>query len=106
MIVITPPTILRITLPNARWGSRVERERRNRIRLAVYAYAYELRDESLVTDHEFDQLARIIDPTVTTGNAALDHFFATRFTPDSGMWIHQHPALDGIATIYHRYYIQ
>lgn len=106
MIVITPPTILRITLPNARWGSRVERERRNRIRLAVYAYAYELRDESLATDHEFDQLARSIDPAVTTGNAVLDQFFRDHYQPDSGMWIHQHPDLDGIATIYHRYYIQ
>lgn len=105
MIRITPPP-LRITPPRIAWGSRVEQERRNRIRLAVYAYAYELRDESLVTDHEFDQLARIIDPTVTTGNAALDHFFATRFTPDSGMWIHQHPDIDGIANIYHRHYIQ
>ena len=105
MIRITPPP-LRITPPRTTWGSRVEQERRNRIRLAVYAYAYELRDESLVTDHEFDQLASIIDPTVTTGNPVLDHFFATRFTPDSGMCIHQHPALDGIADIYHRYYIQ
>ena len=105
MIRITPPP-LRITPPRTTWGSRVEQERRNRIRLAVYAYAYELRDESLVTDHEFDQLARIIDPTVTTGNPVLDQFFRDHYQPDSGMWIHHHPDLDGIAAIYHRYYIQ
>lgn len=104
MLVIRPPLV--ITPPRMAWGSPVERERRNRIRLAVYAYAYEVRDESLVTDHEFDQLARSINPAVTTGNAALDAFYRTYFTPDSGMWIHHHPDLDGIAAIYHRYYIQ
>lgn len=104
MLVIRPPLV--ITPPRMAWGSPVERERRNRIRLAVYAYAYELRDESLVTDHEFDRLARSIDPTVTTGNPVLDQFFRDHYQPDSGMWIRHHPDLDGIARLYSAYYIQ
>lgn len=95
--------MIRITLP---WGSRVEQERRNRIRLAVYAYAYELRDESLVTDHEFDRLARSIDVTINTGHPVLDQFFATHYSADTGLWIHAHPELCRVADIYQRYYIQ
>lgn len=104
MIHVAPPLIIKP--PRATWGSTVERERRNRIRIAVYAYAYECRDESLISDADYDRFARSINPSLPTGHPVLDHFFATRFTPDSGMWIRQHPALDGIATIYHRYYIQ
>lgn len=88
------------------WGSPVERERRNRIRVAVYAFAYECRDEALISDDEYDRLARSIKPTMVTGNPVIDMFFQHHYSPDTAMWIHKHPALHGIAGIYSRWYIQ
>lgn len=104
MIHIRPPLIIKP--PRATWGSVIERERRNRIRIAVYAYAYELRDEALVPDSEYDQLARSINPSIDTGHPALDQFFRTRYSPDTGMWIYDHPELHRVAATYERYYIQ
>lgn len=88
------------------WGTRVERERRNRIRVAVYAFAYECRDESLISDSEYDALAASIDPAIVTGNPVLDMFFQHHYLPHTGQWIHKHPALPHIADIYSRWYIQ
>lgn len=86
------------------WGSEVEQEIRNRIRLSVYAYSYEQLSISLVSDAEFDRLAKLIRPKMKTGRRRLDHFFATKFSPDTGMWINAHPELAGIKAIYDRYY--
>lgn len=84
----------------------MERERRNRIRVAVFAFAYECRGESLIPDAEYDALAASIDPSVVTGNPVLDTFFKRHYLPHTGMWIHKHPALHGIAGIYSRWYTQ
>ena len=100
--MLPPPLILPPT-PRRRWGSPVERERRNRILLALYAYAYEFRNHSLVSDADYDTLARGINPSLETGNHAIDHFFANGYSADTGMWIHQHPDLHGIRRIYERY---
>lgn len=86
------------------WGTPVERERRARIRVSVLAYAYEYHAHSIVSDHDYDRLARAVQPTVTTGHAALDQFFRTTYSPDTGMWIRSHPELSGIINIYNRYY--
>lgn len=104
MIHIRPP--LTIKPPRATWGSRVEQERRNRIRIAVYAYAYELRDSCLIPDSEYDQLARSINPSMKTCHESLDHFFATRYSADTGLWIYEHPELERVAATYARYYVQ
>ena len=88
------------------WGLPIEQERRNRIRVAIYAYAYELRDESLISDQEYDTLARSIQPNMRTGNDAIDKFFSQHYSADTGLWIHQHPQLERIAELYARYYIQ
>lgn len=87
-----------------KWGIPVEVERRNRIRLAVAAYAYEFCDENVMTDHEFDMLARSIDAGMETGRPDLDDFFRKEFSPDTGQWIHNHPELDKVAQIYERWY--
>lgn len=86
------------------WGTPVERERRARIHVSVLAYAYEYHAHSIVPDSIYDQLARAVCPTVTTGHAALDQFFRTTYSPDTGMWIRSHPELSGIINIYDRYY--
>lgn len=86
------------------WGTTAEVERRNRIQVSVAAFAYELMGESIMTDDEFDALARSIRPEVMTGRFNLDAFFLSRFSPDTGMWIHQHPELAKIEQLYHDYY--
>lgn len=92
---------MHIKLP---WGTTPEVERRNRIRLSVAAFAYEVVGESIMPDAEFDSLARSIRPSVMTGKFNLDAFFLSKFSPDTGMWIHQHPELDKVRALYERRY--
>lgn len=96
------PTVV-VTMPA--WGHRVEQERRNRILVSVYAYAYEFDDSALVSDAEYDRLARTIDTSIATGHP-LDQFFKQHYSPDTGMWIRHHPCLPDIIRIYKRYFIQ
>lgn len=71
-------------------------ERQRRIRLSYAALAYERYDDPTMSDAEFDDLARQIDPSIDTGNPALDAFFRTEFKPNTGSWIHRHPELDKV----------
>jgi hypothetical protein len=82
------------------WGLPSEVERRKRIRLAVAAYAYETQSDSIMSDAEFDALAQSIDPDVSTFDWELDDFFATEFAPHTGVWVHKHPGLAGLARVY------
>ena len=79
-------------------------EIKNRIRLSIFAYAYEFMNDSLVDDAEFDRLSQEIDLTITTGNEEMDSFFAREFIADSGMWIRKHPELDKIKGLYENFY--
>ena len=80
------------------WGTPVEVERRRRIQLSLWAYAYEIKDTLLVDDHIFDAVARQSDITIRTGR--LDEWWAKNFHPDTGVWIHDHPELDRLAARY------
>ena len=82
----------------------METERRHRIRLSVAAYAYEFENTSIMPDADFDDLAKLIDPQVSTGHAVMDQFFLTEFQPDTGQWIHKHPELDKVKQLYHKVY--
>lgn len=75
------------------WGSPIEVERRRRIRLSVWAFAYEFLDESLVTDEVFDAEAKLVDLKVSTGNRQLDAFFRKHFAGYTGQWVRSHPDL-------------
>lgn len=88
----------------AEWGKQIEIETRNRIRLAIAAYAYEVRNTSIMTDHEFDRLAQSIRPRMGTCHPLLDEFFITRFSPMTGMWIHHHPELRRIAELFQEHH--
>ena len=57
----------------------VNEEIRNRIRLSVAAYAYEYKDDPVMSDAEFDELSQKINPTEKTGNRKLDNFFKKHF---------------------------
>ena len=74
----------------------IEDERRNRIRVSVAAYAYELQNDIVMEDAEFDALARLIQPKIPTGNETLDRFFRKEFQSHTGHWIHRHPDLIGV----------
>ena len=97
------------------WGSPVEIERRNRILLAFAAYAYEFDSNSIMSDAEFDELCRKIDPTVSTVGkyhtpeeirrcTKLDKFWREEFSPSTGQWIQKHPELARVSQIYYHYH--
>lgn len=75
-------------------------ETRKRILVAVAAYAYEMRNVSIMSDAEFDSLARSIDLKIATGRIEMDIWFMCNFNPSTGMWIWNHPDLKGIERIY------
>ena len=91
-------------LPSCRPSINYCVETRNRIRLAVAAYAYEVENDSVMSDAEFDALARSINPLVSTGNPTLDWFFLTSFSPDTGSWVHRHPGIEGLRRIWVDYH--
>lgn len=79
-------------------------EIRNRIRLSVAAYAYEYKDDPIMSDAEFDAMSRKINVDEKTGNRKLDNFFKKHFHPDTGMWIRNHPEKNKLDYIYRNYY--
>jgi hypothetical protein len=84
--------------------SEVNPEIRNRIRLSVAAYAYEYCHDSIMNDHEFDELSLKINPEVMTGDPKLDNFFREHFEPSTGMWVRNHPEKDKLRMLYNEYY--
>ena len=81
------------------YSDRVCRETRNRIKVAAAAYAYEYTDKPLMTDGDFDTLAKSIDLTVDTRRPDLDKWFRKNFKPDTGMWVRKHPDHEKLAYI-------
>ncbi len=83
------------------WGTPEETERRHRIQVAVWAYAYEFLNTSLVSDARFDETAKLLDVNVSTGNKKLDRFFKTHFADCTGQWVHKHPEKNKLARLAH-----
>lgn len=83
-----------------RWGTPVEVERRRRIRLSLWAYAYEIAGAQLVDDARFDAEAYRSDPDIETGR--LDDWWRACFAPHTGQWIHSHPELPALAQLHKR----
>lgn len=83
------------------WGTPIETERHKRIRLTLWAYAYEMQSVSIVSDGVFDAVARSSQPLIETGR--LDQWWRENFTPDTGMWIRSHPEMHLVERMYHRY---
>jgi hypothetical protein len=79
------------------WGSPVERERHRRVLLTLAAYAYEIEDVSLCSDHLFDAECLLVDLEMDTGRPDLDAWWRENFHPSTGMWILNHPELDKVA---------
>ena len=77
-------------------------EKRKRIRLALYAYAYEVHNNSLVSDSTYDLLSRSVNLDVSTDRPDLDLWFKNNYSKDTGMWIYNHPELHKIKSLYKR----
>lgn len=88
------------------WGTSVERERRNRILVSIYAYAYECLDAALIPDAEYDKLALSINTNIETGDHELDVFFRESFSPHTGMWVHQHPHIARLHELCYRHFVR
>lgn len=84
--------------------SRVERQRWVRIRIAIAAYAYEVENNPIMSDAEFDTLCQQVDTMISTGNTQMDAFFEDRFDPSTGIWIFQHPQIEGIKHLFHEHF--
>lgn len=82
----------------------INQEIRNRIKLSVAAYAYEFLNDSIMSDHDFDQLSLQINPQEETGNKKMDDFFKKHFKPDTGMWIRAHPEIGKLNYLYKNFY--
>lgn len=74
--------------------------------VAVWAYAYEFKDVSLVSDGAFDEVCRQVerDIKIKTGKPHLDNWFLHHFQAHTGQWIHHHPELRKVAETYDRYF--
>lgn len=80
----------------------IEKEKRNRINVALWAYAYEIMNDPIVSDKEYDDISLQINPQISTNNPIMDNFFKKEFSIDTGMWIYNHPDLAGLTRIYSR----
>jgi len=77
-------------------------ERKKRMNVLLWAYAYEMRDDSLVDDFHFDRVCYEIDLSIDTDRPDLDEWFRKEFDPCTGSWIRSYPDLEKIMDIYDR----
>jgi len=66
-------------------------ETRNRLKVLLWAYAYEIKNEHMVSDAEFDRVCKEIDLTKTTDRPDMDEWFIQNFDPSTGIWVHSLP---------------
>jgi len=69
----------------------VELETHNRIKVLLWAYAYEMVNKPLVDDATFDKVCASIDLSINTTNKEMDEWFLKHFVPYTGQWIHSLP---------------
>ncbi len=84
----------------------INEEIRRRIKLSVAAYAYEVMDDSIMSDADFDEQCKLVDVSKSTGNKKIDNFFRNHFDASTGQWIHKHPEKHKLEWIYQKYYLK
>lgn len=77
-----------------------DEEKKRRIQVVMWAYAYEIENDSLVSDFVYDDTCRKIDLSVDTDDPEMDAWFREHFFPDSGMWVYKHPHFDRLKVTY------
>ena len=80
----------------------LEKERRRRINVALWAYAYEVENASLVSDATFDTVCGEVDLKIRTNNIKLDNWFKKNFDPCTGQWVYNHPELPKLKHLYNK----
>jgi hypothetical protein len=83
--------------------------KRMRIRISIFAYAYEMLAANIISDSDYDQLSILVHNTrnISTDNLIYDNFFREEFDKDTGMWIRKHPdCFNGKLDSYTRYIIK
>lgn len=75
-------------------------EKRKRIFIALWAYAYEVENDPLVPDGVYDSVSHSIDVSIPTDNPEMDEWFKKNFVADTGQWIHIHPGIKRLREIY------
>lgn len=83
-----------------------EIEAKRRTKVAIWAYAYEFEDNPLVSDAIFDSECAKINPAVATTRPELDEWFKQQFSPHTGSWVHVHPDLERLRSLYNEYYVR
>lgn len=74
-----------------------------RRQLASVTFGIELRGVSIMLASDWHNLASRVDRRRGTCDPLLDEFWATRFSPMTTKWIHDHPLLDEVAEVFDRY---
>lgn len=80
--------------------AKLEKERRRRIQVALWAYAYEIKNYSMVDDETFDKTCLEIDLSISTGNRRMDSWFKNNFEPHTGVWVHKYPNLERLEQLF------
>lgn len=65
-----------------------------RIRVSIYALAYEYYNVSLVSDEKYDFLASTVNLTNTTKRPDLDEWFINNYSPDTSIWVWNRPEIN------------
>jgi len=73
-----------------------------RAQVALWAFAYEIMNDSIVSDAVYDTRCLEVDLSVTTNRPDLDEWFKGNFQPYTGAWVHAHPEKIKLASLYER----
>jgi hypothetical protein len=75
-------------------NDKAHEQRRVRLKVLAAAYAYEIMNESFMSDAEFDALALRVDLNVPVDTH--DQWWKDNFDPSTGAWVHRHPDQKGL----------
>lgn len=81
----------------------VDEEKRRRIQVALWAYAYEIMADPIVSDDIFDAACYLINLDTLTNSPEMDVWFKENFEPFTGQWIHSYPNLARLHQMYCRH---
>ncbi len=74
-------------------------QKKIRVQLAVWAFAYEVYSHSFVTDSQYDKQSLLVDLSIATDREDLDSWFKDNYSPYTGQWVLEHPEKDRLNTI-------
>ena len=79
-----------------------EIEKRRRINVALWSFAYAVMNDPIVPDNVYDVVATSVNLKGFTDNIRLDIWFENNFRTSTCAWIWSHPDFEKIAQMYYR----